>query len=133
MILILSVSISFCNTERLSDFTYLLTAMRGKERIIQDTFDIILRQIPNDLFIINDAIEKLDFETINEIAHKMKSAISILTASSLQNLLQEIEQNAIEEKNIGHIKILNSRLTKMCSALQIEIETERINITSHLV
>ncbi len=120
-------------TERLSDFTYLVNSMRGKERIIQDTFDIILRQVPNDLFIINDAIAKSDFETINEIAHKMKSAISILTVPSLQTLLEEMENNAIEGKNIEYIKELNNRLTKMCSVLQKEIETERIKITAHLV
>ena len=119
--------------EKVSDFTYLIDSMRGKEKIIRDTFDVILRQIPKDLFIINDAIDKSDYETIHEIAHKMKSAISIMGAPALQSLLEQIEDKATAKKDIEYIRELNDRLNSMCSRVLEEVELEREKITSHFV
>lgn len=116
--------------ESVCDFTYLSEMMDGKTHLIKEIMDAFLKQVPEELQAINNAITKTDYATIKSFAHTMKSSVSIMGISVLTPILQEMEDLAI---GIGHSGIhqierimeLNQKLGQICKRAIEEIEKEK--------
>src|ERR1051325_1150988 len=79
---------SVCN------FQYLTETMGGKKHLIKGIMDVFLKQVPEELQHMNDAVNKSDYVMVKSIAHTIKSSVSIMGISVLTPLLQEIENLA---------------------------------------
>src|SRR5438270_13860416 len=81
-------------TGHVCNFHYLTETMGGKKHLIKDIMDVFLKQVPEELQHMNDAVKNSDYAVVKSVAHTMKSSVSIMGISALTPLLQEIENLA---------------------------------------
>lgn len=112
------------------DLKYLTEIMGGKKQLINEIMDVFLKQVPDELKFINQAIAACDYSTIKNFAHTMKSSVSIMGISVLAPVLQEMEDLAVGVGHSGIHKIeriieLNQKLDSICKKAIEEIEREK--------
>lgn len=113
--------------EPVCDFKYLIGIVNGKTNLISGIMDVFLKQVPEELLSIKEAIKNTDYKTIRIYAHTMKSSVSIMGISSLKPVLKEMESHGIAEDNIEKIKRLNIKLNEICKKSFEEIKNEKLN------
>lgn len=113
--------------ETVCDLSYLSEMMGGKKNLMKGIMDVFLKQIPEELQSINQAIIKTDYPAIKNIAHTMKSSVSIMGISVLTPILKEMEDLAVAAINLEKIKELNQKLNLICKQAIEEIEKEKHN------
>jgi HPt (histidine-containing phosphotransfer) domain-containing protein len=107
------------------DLNYLSELMGGKKHLIEEIMDVFLKQVPEELQSINDAIEKINYAAIKGVAHTMKSSVSIMGISVLTPILQEMEDLGSNGTSIEKIKELNRKLILLCNQAIEEIKIEK--------
>ncbi|PJB14989.1 MAG: hypothetical protein CO118_05760 [Flavobacteriales bacterium CG_4_9_14_3_um_filter_32_8] len=116
------------NTETNNNMTivcnlnYLSGLMGGKEHLIKKIMDTFLIQVKEELDSINDAILKKDYITIKNLAHTMKSSVSIMGISALIPILQEMEDLGKNTTALERIIALNKQLNLICKQAFKEIK-----------
>lgn len=108
-----------------SDLNYLNETMGRKKHLIKEIIDVFLEQIPEELESINIAITKIDYPIIKNLAHSMKSSVSIMGISILAPILQEMEDLGGQTINIEKIMELNYQLNVICKKAIEEIERDK--------
>ena len=111
--------------KNICNLTYLSELMGGKKHLIEEIMDVFLKQVPEELQSINDAIEKINYATIKGVAHTMKSSVSIMGISVLIPILQEMEDLGSNGTSIEKIKELNRKLILLCNQAIEEIKIEK--------
>ena len=101
--------------------------MGGKNHLIIGIIDTFLAQVPEELRSLNAAIDTQNYAIIKNVAHTMKSSVSIMGISILTPVLQEIEELGIKATGIEAIKGLNIQLASICKQALEEVETEKQN------
>ncbi|HEY0029395.1 MAG TPA: Hpt domain-containing protein [Bacteroidia bacterium] len=104
------------------ELKYLIEMMGAKKSLIKGIMDAFLVQIPEELFNINNAVAKSDYVIIKNLAHSMKSSLSIMGVSASEPLLVEMEFLGGEGSEIGKIRALNTTLNTLCTRAIEEIE-----------
>lgn len=112
-------------TQPVCDFKYLKEIVNGKTNLIISIMDVFLKQVPEELLNIKEAIINIDYKTIRIYAHTMKSSVSIMGISALKPVLKEMENLGIAEDNIEKIKRLNNKLNEICKKAFEEIKIEK--------
>lgn len=115
------------NTETLCNLNYLSEMVGGKNHLITGIIDAFLKQIPEELAVIKDGIEKGNYATIKNFAHTMKSSVSIMGITILTPILLEMENLGGSATDMGKIKELNQNLISICKKALAEIESEKHN------
>jgi HPt (histidine-containing phosphotransfer) domain-containing protein len=113
--------------ENVCDLNYLKEMMGSKKHLINEIMDAFLKQVPEELQSIKEAITKTDYAIIKSFSHTMKSSVSIMGVSKLTPVLQEMEDLATKETDIEKIKELNDTLNLICKQATEEIEREKMN------
>ncbi|MFH2142440.1 MAG: Hpt domain-containing protein [Bacteroidota bacterium] len=108
------------------DFSYLAKMVNRKKHLILGIMDVFLKQIPEELQYINEAIIKTDYSTISNYSHTMRSSVSIMGISVLSSVLQEMEELGKSATGIERIKELNKKLTLICNQSIEETEREKL-------
>ena len=106
---------------------FLIESMGGKKEVILETIDIFLSQVPEDVLIINEAVNKSDYLRIKNYAHKMKSTASLIGMRELEPILAEMEVLGAQKKEIKKIEILNKKMNELCEQGVAEMQEERLN------
>ena len=113
--------VNLCNLKYLTDI------MGGKKNLIKGIMDAFLLQMPEELVKINAAVENVDYPVIKNLAHTMKSSVSIMDIAIIIPVLQELETLASGNKSIERIRVLNTELNTICNQAIIEIEKQKHN------
>lgn len=109
------------------DLKYIINITNEKKFLIKEIIDAFLKQVPEELQSINDAITKTDYVIIKNIAHTMQSSVSIMGISVLAPILQEMENLGATAAGIERIKQLNQKLNLICKQATEEIKREKLN------
>ena len=112
--------------DKIIDLSFLVKSMRGKKEVISNTIDIFLNQVPEDIAIINEAVAKRDYLTIEKFSHRMKSTVSLMGVSSMEVILQEMETLGAAKNDIEKIQILNHSLNKLSEQAMQEMQIEKL-------
>jgi HPt (histidine-containing phosphotransfer) domain-containing protein len=99
----------------------------GKQPVMIEIMNAFLKQIPEELEAMNNAILISDFAVIKSYAHTMKSSVSIMGISSLTPVLQQMEDLGTQATGIDKIVRLNEQLIVLCKQAIAEVETEKHN------
>jgi HPt (histidine-containing phosphotransfer) domain-containing protein len=118
--------------ENVCDLKYLTDTMGGNRTLIKEIMEVFLKQIPEELHSINEAIEKRDYSTLKSFAHTMKSSVSIMGISALAPVLQEMESLSTGithsgDHQIERITDLNKKLDLLCQQALKEIKNHKQN------
>jgi len=108
------------------DLEFLVTSMHGKKDAIRETIDIFIEQMPRDITLIHDAVDKEDYRSVKHYAHKMKSAASLMGIAKMQEVLGEMELLAAEGAQIDNIQNLYLTLNLLCEHAIKELRNERL-------
>ena len=111
--------LTVCNLNYLSDL------MGGKKHLIKKIMNTFLVQVPEELKSINHATAIADYSTIKNLAHTMKSSVSILGISIVLPILQEMEGLGAKGTSIERIMVLNQQLNFICMQAFEELEKEK--------
>lgn len=113
------------NPEKVCNFNYLTEMVGGKKNLINEIMDTFLKQTPEELKSIDDAISKKNFLAVKSLAHKMKSSASIMGISSLTPVLQEMMDLGEKGTDLEKIKELDQTLNSISKKAIEEIEKEK--------
>lgn len=108
--------------ETVCNFEYLSNLMGGKQDLIKKIMDTFLVQLQEELNAINNAILITDYTTIKNMAHTMKSTVSIMGISVLHPILQEMEDLGKNSTALERIIALNKQLNLICKQAFEEIK-----------
>ena len=109
------------------DLQYLTEMIAGKKQLIREILDEFLKQIPDELNQITEAVKNIEYPLIKNISHKMRSSVSIMGIASLAPVLQEMEDLGGGSTGIEKLKLLNQQLNSVCGQAIEEIEKMQIN------
>jgi signal transduction histidine kinase/CHASE3 domain sensor protein/FixJ family two-component response regulator len=108
-----SINLPPTDSYNLINLNFLIKAMRGKMDIVIETIDIFLKQIPDDLKILNQASKNGDFVILKQFAHRMKSSVSLMGIQKMELILKEIEFLSSDPEQIDTIKSLLKSLNML--------------------
>jgi HPt (histidine-containing phosphotransfer) domain-containing protein len=118
-------------SKKASHLSYLYKTMNGKKQLIKEIIDVFLRQIPQDLSVLNEAVKKKDYLLVKNFAHTMKSSVSVMGISTLVPILHAMEESAKEEANSDgrdeRMGQLNIQLNSICNQAIGEIEKDKLD------
>jgi CheY-like chemotaxis protein len=86
---------------------YLKSISEGDEKFVEDVLGIFIAEVPKDLDLLGQAINRRDYVPISQVAHKLVSSLSLVgLGDTLAGSLREIEGLAKQKENISEIKDL---------------------------
>ena len=109
------------------NLSYLCKMMGDKGYLIREMIDDFLKQVPEDLLVLNASIIKIDYATIKSVSHALRSSVSIMCISSAIPILQEIENFGTAATCIEKVKILYEKLNDICKCVFKEMEIQKHN------
>lgn len=115
------------SVEKVSNLGYLSETMGGNKKLIKEIMGVFLKQAPDELANLNEAVINKNYLKIKNVTHTMKSSASIMGIYSLSDILKEMEELARIGTNIEKIKLLNSKLNSICNQAIEEISKEMSN------
>ncbi|MBI2281154.1 MAG: Hpt domain-containing protein [Bacteroidetes bacterium] len=115
------------NISTVCNFNYLSELMGGKIHLIKKIMDTFLVQVKEELESLNSAITEKDYTATKNLAHTMKSSVSIMGISTLQPILKEMESLGMETTcsdsyRDEKLSELNLNLNEICKKAFVEIE-----------
>ena len=75
-----------------TDLPYFNQISKGKHKLANDIKQLFVSEVPKELTLLHEAIEKKDYENIKELSFKLKSSVSIVGLDNLTPLLNTIEE-----------------------------------------
>lgn len=118
--------------ETVCNLEYLSGLMGGKKHLVKKIMDTFLVQVREELESINKAILLSDNIAIINMAHTMKSTVSIMGISILLPVLQEMEDlgtdtTCSDSYRDEQLRALNLKLNTVCKKAFVEIENYNIS------
>jgi HPt (histidine-containing phosphotransfer) domain-containing protein len=114
------------NVQDVCNLKYLVTMMNDKKPLILGMMDAFLRQFPEELNSMKDAIAKINYLAIKSVAHTMKSSIGIMGISVLLPILKEMEDMGTAATNIEKIMELDIVLNTIAAQAMQEIKKKKL-------
>jgi HPt (histidine-containing phosphotransfer) domain-containing protein len=90
-------------TDSIFDWDGLLQRLMGDEDFAKEIIDDFLKQIPDNLFALKNALNKKDLLLVKREAHIIKGASGNVGALALQKIAEQVEIFG-EEKNFVKIR-----------------------------
>ncbi|HLG02114.1 MAG TPA: PAS domain S-box protein, partial [Bacteroidia bacterium] len=112
---------------KIVNLAFLVKSMKGRKDLIRDTMDIFMKQMPEELVVINNAVGQADYSTLHKIAHRMRSTVSIMGISEMEKILGEMEKLSEAQKDPERIRVLHDELNQLSKQALHEIKIEKLN------
>ena len=108
--------------EKLINLSFLKEQVNGKMHAVKELIEIFLEDTPGDLEVMNEAILKMDYTSIEKISHQLVSSYSIIGITSAVRILKEIEYNASNQQKPDVIKNLFIELVEVTMYAKMQIK-----------
>lgn len=117
-------------TSKLINLDFLVENIGEKEEELIDIIDVFRVQLPKDVEELSDAIAKKDYSGITHYAHRMKSTVSLMGASKILDLANEIEILGRAETGMEKIYAIHESIAKLSVQAMEEMQEERDRLKS---
>ena len=87
------------NRATLFDLSKLKEISKGNQAFVDKMVNLFITQIPASMSEMQEALQQNDFATIKSLAHRIRPSIDILSISTAQNVIRQIELLAKENKD----------------------------------
>jgi len=104
-------------TDSIFDRDGLLDRLMGDEDFAKEIIDDFMKQIPDNLFALKNALNKEDLPLVKREAHVIKGASGNVGALALQKIAEQIEISG-EEKNFVKIRSFVEELDTQLKVLK---------------
>lgn len=107
-----------------------LKAMSDDAEFIRDFIVLFLENMPESISKLQEAIASKDWNTISQIAHKIKPSMSYLGMKDMHALALDIETNTKQETNLDEIpeKVMTIIEVSKRAMKELELELTSLNI-----
>ncbi|MES2513669.1 MAG: Hpt domain-containing protein [Bacteroidota bacterium] len=113
--------------DRVTNLNYLNELSKGDAEFINEMVGIFLSENPDEVTILETAIQNNDYETISSMSHHMKSTIQFVGLDlMIGNELSEIEKLANEKTGLEIIKTLFVTVKATCNKAFEELSSQTI-------
>ena len=109
---------------KLLNLTYLKEVVENNESSVRSIIDLFVKQMPEEILLIEKAIEEQDYNAIKGVSHKLKSSVTILGVEELLKVLNALEENAAEQKDLSEIQELFLQLRELSNKVLEEINQQ---------
>jgi HPt (histidine-containing phosphotransfer) domain-containing protein len=109
--------LNFGSTDSIFDWNGLLHRLMGDEDLAKEIIEDFLKQIPENLFAVKNALNKKDLQLIKREGHTIKGASGNVGALTLQEIGGQIE-TAGEEKDLDKARSLVQELDTQLEILK---------------
>ena len=111
--------------KNLVDLSYIRELLEGNEQMMENVIALFLQQIPDELTLLEKAIEEQDYKVIKTISHKFKSSVNIFGINVLIPVVALMEEKGEQQKDLHEIKesflclkeILNKAIDELKQAI----------------
>jgi signal transduction histidine kinase/CheY-like chemotaxis protein/HPt (histidine-containing phosphotransfer) domain-containing protein len=104
------------------DLAYLRQMSGGDSIFEKEMISLFLKQVPEELENMKQAAIKENMPGVKEVAHKLKSSVSLLGAESMLTRLKEIESLVLQEQETVNILRLNQELSELNDKVALELQ-----------
>ncbi len=84
----------------------------GDQEFINSVISVFLKEVPQDLESLEEALEEENYEQVYQLAHKIKPNVDLLGMEQTRAAALEIETLCKNEANMAEIKIVFPNLKK---------------------
>ncbi len=98
---------------KVCNLDYLIQSTRGNTSIMNSIIQVFLEETPVVLSALYDAIEKINYPAISDIAHKLRTSFSILGITMLEPVFDEMQYLGSNITGIKKIEILNQQVNRV--------------------
>jgi CheY-like chemotaxis protein len=112
-------------SEAVTNLNYLKETLNGKKEAIKEMLTYLLKQLPENLSALSEAIDRKEFSSIAKLSHKIKSSVAIMGVKRLQPILVEMEALGKSSSNIDKLQSLYMELDRIVQQALIEIQQEK--------
>lgn len=102
----IQASVGVSPTAVICDFTYLKERTGGDKEFMGKMGSLFLEQVPTEFGRLQNELKVRNIEEVEQIAHKLKSTVSLFGAVSMLEHLQKIEDLASSDSEIAQIEQL---------------------------
>lgn len=78
------------------NLSYLVEMSCGDQNFINDMIKLFINKVPNEIELLEKAIDDKDYDTVKKISHNMKSSLPIFKLDELLKHLNLLEKQAID-------------------------------------
>jgi signal transduction histidine kinase/CheY-like chemotaxis protein/HPt (histidine-containing phosphotransfer) domain-containing protein len=107
---------------------HIKTMVNGNKDDMISLIEIFLEQLPLQLAELEEAVNRKDWYRSHQIAHKLKSSISILGVDELRQLVERLHDYSLEDDKIEMIPDLFLKFKTNCCQHQILLNSELIKL-----
>ena len=107
--------------DRVWDKGSLLKRLRGKEDRVRKIVSIFIKDMPQQIHALQQAIDAENLVSSREIAHLIKGVASNLSGADLTEIAAEMQQACVDEE-LEQLKMLYPRLTAQYSRLESRLQ-----------
>lgn len=111
--------------EAVTDLNYLKETLNGKKEAIKEMLTYLLKQLPEYLSALSEAIEQKEYPAIAKLSHKIKSSVAIMGVKRLQPILVEMEALGKSNSNMDKLQSLHIELNNIAQQALKEIQQEQ--------
>ena len=101
-------------------------------KLVGDTLENILVQLPSDLKLLNTAFEDSDMKLVSIYAHKMGPNMMLIGRDDIKDLLRKIEVSIDSKKDLESVPMLIQEVTNECPGIIKELSLEVVRIKETL-
>jgi PAS domain S-box-containing protein len=110
---------------KLTDLSYLRQLANGSDEFIQNMISIFLQQTPEAIEKMESAEKVKDWKAVRAAAHKMKPSFGFMGIKVLKDTIENLEENAANEKNLDQIAGLIAEIKSCCEKAILELKLEQ--------
>ena len=110
-----------------TDLSYLESMAEGDTDLISEMIEIFSTQVIEFSDLMQEYLEREDWQELSKLAHKSKSAVTIMGMKDLAEKLRKLEELAKEEKDVksfpGYIEYFTAASREAVSELNNYLST----------
>ena len=110
--------------EKVTNLDYLVELSKGNKTFVEEMVTIFLTENPEELRMLETAIQEKDYARMKASAHKMKSTIPFVGLDRLlEKDLSDIEMLSLNQTDLARIKELFTHVKTICLKASEELAT----------
>ncbi|WP_242928772.1 Hpt domain-containing protein [Pontibacter vulgaris] len=107
--------------QQICHLDYLYRMAGGNQEFTQMMIRLFLKQLPIELKKLELAITSENYKDVKEVSHKLKSSVTMMGASSMEDILKQIEASVTEGVIHQNILVLHNQLVELFNRAATEL------------
>ena len=110
--------------QKLIDLSYLEQVCSGNKALVAKMIDLFIEQTPQQMELLRKHAVSGDWHEFFNVAHKVKSSLSMMGVKSLESSMQELEEYSKNKIKLHVIPDLLDHVADTCEHILKEIEND---------